>query len=138
VPSVFISYFSNDMVKIERLAEALRQEQGIAVWLDTTNIYPGNDFLEEMKKGIQTAEKIIICLSPSFNGHFVILTGQGTSAEVSAWHDNWMAGFISKYSSTLSTGSTSSMNDFPAMILDQTIQLIQGWMALFSRTQLLP
>ena len=67
VPSVFISYSSNDLVKVERLAEALRQEPGIAVWLDTTDIYPGDDFLEEMKKGIQAADKIIICLSPSFN-----------------------------------------------------------------------
>ena len=67
VPSVFISYSSNDLVKVERLAEALRQEEGMAVWLDTTNIYPGDDFLEEMKKGIRAVEKIIICLSPSFN-----------------------------------------------------------------------
>jgi hypothetical protein len=67
VPSVFISYSSNDQIKVERLAEALREEQNIAVWLDTTNIYPGDDFLEEMKKGIRRADKIIICLSPSFN-----------------------------------------------------------------------
>ena len=67
MPSVFISYSSNDLLKVERLAEALRQEQGIAVWLDTTNIYPGDDFLEEMKNGIRRADKIIICLSPSFN-----------------------------------------------------------------------
>jgi hypothetical protein len=67
MPSVFISYSSNDLVKVERLAEALTQEQGIAVWLDTTNVYPGDDFLEEMKKGIRGADKIIICLSPSFN-----------------------------------------------------------------------
>jgi hypothetical protein len=67
VPSVFISYSSNDLVKVERLAEALRQEKDITVWLDTTNIYPGDDFLEEMKKGIRAAHKIIICLSPSFS-----------------------------------------------------------------------
>ena len=67
MPSVFISYSSNDLVKVERLAEALRQEQDIKVWVDTTNIYPGDDFLEEMKEGIRAADKIIICLSPSFN-----------------------------------------------------------------------
>ena len=65
--SVFISYSSNDQDKVERLAAALRKEQDIAVWLDTVNIYPGDDFLEEMKKGIRAADKIIICLSPSFN-----------------------------------------------------------------------
>jgi len=67
VASVFISYSINDQVKVERLAEALRQEKDITVWLDTTNIYPGDDFLEEMKKGIRASDKIIICLSPSFN-----------------------------------------------------------------------
>ena len=65
--SVFISYSSNDQVKVERLAEALRQEKDIKVWVDTIDIYPGDDFLEEMKKGIRAAEKIIICLSLSFN-----------------------------------------------------------------------
>jgi hypothetical protein len=64
---VFISYSSNDLVKVERLSEALKKEQDITVWLDTTNIYPGDDFLEEMKEGIRAADKIIICLSPSFN-----------------------------------------------------------------------
>jgi len=67
VASISISYSSNDLVKVERLAEALRQEQGIAVWLDATNIYPDDDFLEEMKKGIRAADRVIICLSPSFN-----------------------------------------------------------------------
>jgi len=67
VASVFISYSSNDQDKVERLAAALRKEQDIAVWLDTVNIYPGDDFLEEMKKGVRMADKIIICLSPSFN-----------------------------------------------------------------------
>jgi len=67
VASISISYSSNDLVKVERLAEALRQEQGIAVWLDATNIYPDDDFLEEMKKGIRAAARVIICLSPSFN-----------------------------------------------------------------------
>jgi hypothetical protein len=67
VNSVFISYSSNDQVKVERLAEALGLEKDITVWLDTTNVYPGDDFLEEMKNGIRGADKIIICLSPSFN-----------------------------------------------------------------------
>jgi hypothetical protein len=67
VASVLISYSSNDQVKVERLAAALRQEKDIKVWLDSTNIYPGDDFLEEIKKGIRAADKIIICLSPSFN-----------------------------------------------------------------------
>jgi hypothetical protein len=43
------------------------RQRRCSLWLDTTNIYPGDDFLEEMKKGIRAADKIIICLSPSFN-----------------------------------------------------------------------
>ena len=49
------------------VAEALRQEKDIKVWLDPTDIYPGDDFLAEMKKGIRAADKIMVCLSPSFN-----------------------------------------------------------------------
>jgi multimeric flavodoxin WrbA len=63
MPSVFISYSSNAQVKVERLAEVLRQEQDMKVWLDTTDIYPGDDILEEIKKGIRAADKIIICLA---------------------------------------------------------------------------
>jgi hypothetical protein len=67
VPSIFISYSSNDQEKVERSAGVLRQEIDIRVWLDTTNIYPVDDFWEEIKKGIHAADKTIICLSPSFN-----------------------------------------------------------------------
>jgi hypothetical protein len=67
VTSVFISYSSHDHAKVERLAAALKREKDITVWLDTTEVYPGDDFLEEMKNGIRRADKIIICLSPSFN-----------------------------------------------------------------------
>ena len=63
---VFISYSSNDVVKVERLTKALKEEN-IQVWIDTEKIFPGDDFLEEMKKGISKADKFLICLSPSFN-----------------------------------------------------------------------
>jgi hypothetical protein len=64
VPSVFISYSSNDQIKVERLAEALRQEQDITVWLDTTNIYPGDDFLEEMSKGFGRLTELSFVSAP--------------------------------------------------------------------------
>lgn len=67
MPLIFISYSSNDREKVKRLAEALRQERDVQVWIDTERILPGDDIVEEMKKGIREADKFLICLSPSFN-----------------------------------------------------------------------
>lgn len=64
---IFISYSSNDRVKVERLAEALKKEQDIQIWIDSERIFPGNDIVEAMKQGIREADKFLICLSPSFN-----------------------------------------------------------------------
>lgn len=66
MPLVFISYSSNDRFKADRLASALCQESDIAVWIDTQKILPGDDLVEEMRDGIEQADKFLICLSPSF------------------------------------------------------------------------
>jgi hypothetical protein len=66
MPLVFISYSSNDRFKAERLAKALDNEKDINVWIDTKNILPGDEIIEEMKKGIERSDKFILCLSPSF------------------------------------------------------------------------
>lgn len=52
---------------MKRLAQALRQERDVQAWIDTERILPGDDIVEEMKKGIREADKFLICLSPSFN-----------------------------------------------------------------------
>ena len=64
---VFISYSSNDIIKVGRLVKVLRQEKSIEIWVDTERILPGDDLIEKMKEGIREADKFLICISPSFN-----------------------------------------------------------------------
>jgi hypothetical protein len=52
MPLVFISYSNNDNVKVERLVEALRQEQDIQIWIDTDRILPGDDIVEAIRRDI--------------------------------------------------------------------------------------
>jgi len=67
MPLVFISYSSDDRQKVERLAKTLQAEKDIEIWMDTERILPGDDIVEEMKEGIRDADKVLICLSPSFD-----------------------------------------------------------------------
>lgn len=64
---VFISYSGEDREKVTELVDALRKEDDIQVWFDMDEILPGDDFLDEMKKGIEECDKFIICLSPAFD-----------------------------------------------------------------------
>ncbi len=69
MPLIFISYSTNDTVKVKRLAEALKQKPDIQIWIDTERILPGDDIVEAMQQGIREADKFLICLSPSFNAN---------------------------------------------------------------------
>ena len=64
---VFISYSSNDEEKVKRLNEQLKAASDIKTWVDFEQILPGDDLFEKINKGIQSSDKFIICLSPSFN-----------------------------------------------------------------------
>jgi hypothetical protein len=64
---VFISYSSEDREKVIKLVDELRKQGNIEVWFDMDEILPGDDFFEEMKKGIERCDKFIICLSPHFD-----------------------------------------------------------------------
>jgi predicted adenine nucleotide alpha hydrolase (AANH) superfamily ATPase len=64
---VFVSYSSPNREKVRELVKALRKDKGIVVWFDEDEIYPGDDFLLSMKKGINQCDKFLICLSPSFH-----------------------------------------------------------------------
>jgi len=66
MPEVFVSYAEKDKPKVVKLVEALKKEKDIKVWFDEDQIRPGDDFVEKMKDGIAAADKVIICLSPSF------------------------------------------------------------------------
>ena len=67
MPIVFMSYSNNDREKVTRLAKVLSQDNNIQVWIDTEEIFPGDDLVEKMKEGIRKADRFLICLSPSFD-----------------------------------------------------------------------
>ena len=60
--SVFISYSHADSVFANRLYNAL-QARGIRAWLDEKQMFPGDDIYEEVQKGIQRWDKLLLCAS---------------------------------------------------------------------------
>jgi hypothetical protein len=62
--SVFISYSHADSVFANRLYNALHA-QGIRAWLDEKEMLPGDDIYEEVQKGIQRWDKVLLCASKS-------------------------------------------------------------------------
>jgi hypothetical protein len=62
---IFISYSSNDVVKVRRLVEALKNKGG-NLWFDEEQILPGDDLIQIMSDGILQCRYYVICLSPSF------------------------------------------------------------------------
>jgi hypothetical protein len=61
----FISYSSDNKAKVTRLVREL-QDAGLQVWFDEDQIYPGDDFIEKMRQGIEQSEHYVLCLSRSF------------------------------------------------------------------------
>ena len=62
---IFVSYSSNDKVKVTRLVRAL-QKEGLDLWFDEDQIYPGDDCIDKMSIGIKECKHYVLCLSPSF------------------------------------------------------------------------
>jgi hypothetical protein len=62
--SVFISYSHADSVFANRLYNALLT-RGIRAWLDVKKMLPGDDIYEEVQKGIQLWDKVLLCASKS-------------------------------------------------------------------------
>jgi hypothetical protein len=60
--SVFISYSHSDSVFANRLYNEL-QSQGVRAWLDEKVMRPGDDIYEEVQKGIQLWDKLLLCAS---------------------------------------------------------------------------
>ena len=60
--SVFISYSHADSVFANRLYHALHA-RGIRAWLDVKQMLPGDDIYEEVQKGIQLWDKVLLCAS---------------------------------------------------------------------------
>jgi hypothetical protein len=63
---VFISYSRADLPKAEKLVKQLDIENDIEVWFDAVQILPGDNFVDKMMAAIETCDKFLICLSPSF------------------------------------------------------------------------
>jgi hypothetical protein len=60
--SVFISYSHADSVFANRLYNSLLA-RGIRAWLDVKEMLPGDDIYEEVQKGIQLWDKVLLCAS---------------------------------------------------------------------------
>jgi hypothetical protein len=60
--SVFISYSHADSVFANRLYNSL-QARGVRAWLDKKQMRPGDDIYEEVQKGIQLWDKVLLCAS---------------------------------------------------------------------------
>jgi hypothetical protein len=69
--SVFISYSRHDSAFANRLFNAF-QANGVKAWLDREEVLPGEDIRDEIGRGIQQSDKIIICCSRhSLNSRWV-------------------------------------------------------------------
>jgi tetratricopeptide (TPR) repeat protein len=63
MPSVFISHSSKDKPFVRELADALRRDGEIQVWLDEREIAPGDNFVSRIKDGLD-ADFVLLVLSP--------------------------------------------------------------------------
>jgi tetratricopeptide (TPR) repeat protein len=69
--SVFLSHSSKDKQFVRELAEFLRQDDRIRVWLDETKIQPGDNIVGEIEDGLD-ADVVLLILSPdSVSSRFV-------------------------------------------------------------------
>jgi tetratricopeptide (TPR) repeat protein len=59
---IFISYASEDRVKVKILADKLKSE-GFDPWIDVDKILPGQDWRNVIKKAVRDSNAIIVCLS---------------------------------------------------------------------------
>ncbi|MCB9451399.1 MAG: toll/interleukin-1 receptor domain-containing protein [Anaerolineaceae bacterium] len=62
--SCFISYSHTDAEFAGRLEERL-QKEGILCWRDTERMNPGDDIYEEIQRGVQDWDKVLLCCSQS-------------------------------------------------------------------------
>lgn len=61
---VFLSYSSADRTRVRRLARRL-QAAGISVWFDEWAIKPGEDIYLAVERGLESARKLVLCMSPA-------------------------------------------------------------------------
>lgn len=62
--TIFLSHSNSDKPFVRRLASAL-EASGLRVWLDETDIRPGDSLARRLEAGIQQADVIAVVLSPN-------------------------------------------------------------------------
>ena len=62
VPYIFISHSTKDTTATEQVAQAL-QRAGVPYWVDDEQIQPGEDWLEQIEKGVRACTGLLILLS---------------------------------------------------------------------------
>lgn len=66
MPSVFISYVSDNAEQVQQLAQELRAH-GITVWLDRDKIMPGHRWADAIREGISQGDFFIACFSAEYH-----------------------------------------------------------------------
>jgi len=64
-PYIFISYSRKDKIFVDRLSEELNNN-GVNTWVDVQQIAPGKMWQEEIKRGIEECDIIIVVLSHNY------------------------------------------------------------------------
>lgn len=62
MPTVFLSHSSHDEPQVARIATAL-QDAGIGVWFSPWRVAPGHSVSQEISKGLDEADFVVLCLS---------------------------------------------------------------------------
>ena len=86
--AAFISYSHADSVFANRLYNALHV-RGIRSWLDVKEMLPGDDIYDEVQKGVQQWDKLLLCASKA--------------SLTSWWVDSEIDRILQKKSASLST-----------------------------------
>jgi hypothetical protein len=61
----FLSYNRNDEGEVKVLAERLRHQAGLSVWLDRWNLLPGDPWQEEIENALECCGSCLICWGSS-------------------------------------------------------------------------
>lgn len=59
---VFLSYNSKDKADVERIAQRLKDDHDLNVWLDTWNLIPGEPWQEELEKALDDCKTVAVFL----------------------------------------------------------------------------
>ncbi len=65
---VFLSYSSEDVLAVERLAIALADTAGLRPWLDKWQLIPGEPWLRELERGLLSSRTCAACVGSSGRG----------------------------------------------------------------------